>query len=81
MPLLANQQVDQFVRRSIAEALESLVNDERTIRALVELLATSDIADDIHRALWSASRRVGIRISMTHGPEGEHLELVKWSST
>ena len=81
VPLLSNEQVDASVRQSIAEALELLVNDEMTIRSLVELLATSDVADDIQRALWSASRRVGIRISMTHGQEREHLEIGKWSST
>jgi predicted NACHT family NTPase len=68
--LLSDQQLGSGVRRSIA-ALATLANDEESVRIMATLLLTSDIADSIHRALWAASHRAGVRVYII---EGEHRE-------
>ena len=45
-----------------------VVEDEPTVRTLAELLQTSDIQDDIHRALWKVSRQANVSVFMTNGP-------------
>lgn len=78
LALLSNEQVDWYVRSSVAEALGKLVNDEESIHVLIPLLQRSDIADAVHRALWDASRRIGLRILISTGPQGEEAKLVRW---
>jgi HEAT repeat protein/GTPase SAR1 family protein len=76
--LLVDKQVDKQVRQRLADAVGTLANDEVTVRALAALLPTSDITDAIYRALWTVSRRTGVRIFTSDGPAGKQLEIVKW---
>ena len=55
--LLSDEQLDSSVRRSSATVLLSLVKSEELIHALPALLPVSDIADNIHRRLWTLSRQ------------------------
>ena len=80
VPLLSNEQIDGYVRSRIASALGMLTDDEMIVRSLAELISTSDIADDIHRALWSMSRQAGVSIYVSNGPKRKQVEIVKWSS-
>jgi len=61
LELLKNSQVPKEVRQSITSVLILLANEPAVIenvrRRLEDLLPTSDIADDIHQALWIVSRR------------------------
>ncbi|HET9999958.1 MAG TPA: HEAT repeat domain-containing protein, partial [Ktedonobacteraceae bacterium] len=58
---LANRHIDKSVRRHIASTLGQLAGDESSVSALEKLLQTSDIKDDIHRALWEVKNRVNRR--------------------
>ncbi len=74
--LLANQQVAQGVREIIAEAIAKLADSEQDARTLATLLPTSDIAESIYRALWTVSRRAGVRVFKADG--GKQFEVVAW---
>jgi predicted NACHT family NTPase len=76
--LLSDKRVDWQVRQGIARTLEQLTNDESSLHALAELLPRSDIADNIYRTLWTASRQVGFRLLVTNGQEDKRIEVVKW---
>ncbi len=78
LSLLSNEQLASSVRLFIAQALGQVVDDEANIRRLAELMQTSSVADDIHRALWTISRQVGVRIFMVDGPGGGRIEVVRW---
>lgn len=75
--LLSNKEIDQDVRKSIAQALGQLANDETTVQALAQFLQTSDIADEIYRVLWTVSRRIGVRVFKANGQVGNLVEIVK----
>jgi len=78
--LLADEQVDQGVRSNIAEAIAKLADSEQDARTLATLLPTSDVAESIYRALWTVSRRAGVRVFKGDGSEGKRLEVVTWLS-
>src|SRR5579859_2078254 len=59
--LLTNQDIDRDIRQSIADALAQLAYDEQSVQVLTSLLGTSDIVDDVFRALWAVSRHVKSR--------------------
>lgn len=75
--LLSDKTIDYSVRQSIVYAVEQLANDEDTLTTLIKLLPQSnaDAADDIHRVLWTVSRRMGVKILLTN----KQIEVVKWS--
>jgi len=75
--LLSDKTIDYSVRQSIVYAIEQLANDENALTTLIKLLLQSDAdaADDIHRVLWTVSRRVGVRVLLTN----KQIEIVKWS--
>jgi HEAT repeat protein len=75
--MLPNKQIYTFVRQSIADALASLLDDERSVRDIAAILLQSDIANSIHRLLWTVSRQIGVRIFVSDGPGGKQLEVVK----
>jgi hypothetical protein len=76
--LLSDEQVDTSIRESIAIALGTLGNDEESVRVMATLLLTSDIADTIHRALWTASHQAGVRIFVIEGEDGKkQVEIVQ----
>jgi stage V sporulation protein SpoVS len=90
--LLANEQADKPVPESIAGALailpvpESiagalaiLIDKEEDVQFLANLLNDSnkDIADNIYRALWTASRRVGVRVLVRNEAGKQRLEVVR----
>jgi len=79
--LLADEQVDQGVRGKIAEAIAKLADSEQDARTLATLLPTSDVAGSIYRALWTVSRRAGVRVFKADGSEGNQLEVVRWLSS
>src|SRR5215831_7654289 len=61
--LLADKQVDVFVRKYISRSIEQLANDDLTVRSLATmLLQGTDVADAIYTALWTVSRRAGVRV-------------------
>ena len=72
--LLANEHIDYSVRQSTVYALEQLATDELSVNTLANLLLKSDIADDIHRVLWTVSRRAGVRICIMN----TRVEVIKW---
>jgi len=78
MHLLAYEQLDAHMRRRIAEALETLGADEEAVQALAPLLYASDMADTIHRTLWTESCQLGLRIFVTAGPTRKRVEVVKF---
>lgn len=78
LQFFSNPKINWRIRRGIAKALGKLANDESTVRTLAELLQTSDIADDIHQALWKVSRQAGVRAFMIDGPAAKEIEIVKW---
>lgn len=78
MHLLANEQLDSHMRRRIAEAFETLGADEETVQALTPLSFASDMADTIHRTLWTLSRQPGLGIFVTDGLAGKQVEVVKF---
>ena len=78
LPLLSNQKINQNVRRSVVNAIGKFASDESTTHALAELLYTSDIKDDIHRALWKVSNQARVKISMIDGPSGKVPNIYKW---
>jgi len=76
--LLSNQQLDPNVRTSIAQSLGILANDAESVRVMATVLPTSNIADSIHRALWTTSHRAGVRIFIIEGEHGEEqVEIIK----
>jgi NACHT domain/HEAT repeats len=77
--LLANERVDRFVRGDIADALAGLIDNEEDVRSLATLLPRSNaaITVNIHRALWSASRRIGVRVLVRNEAGKERLEVVR----
>jgi HEAT repeat protein len=78
LQLVSDQNVDMNVRKHVADALSQIANDESTVRTLIELLQTSDIQDDIHRALWNVSRQARVSVVMTYEPSGKQLGIRKW---
>ena len=80
MQLLSNSQFETDLLRDIANTIGKLAEDESITHALAELLQTSDVADDIHQALWSVSRRAGVRVCIADSPAGKQIEIVKWGS-
>jgi len=75
--LLANGRVEWSVRESITGVLAILINKEEDVRLLANLLIGSDIADNIYRALWTTSCRVGVRILVRSEAGKERLEVVR----
>ena len=79
LKLLSNEQVNTDVRRRIADALGTLVQDEASVHALLALLHTTDIKDDIYDTLWNVSRRIGVRVVVRDiGGKEQKVELRKW---
>lgn len=60
--LLANRSIDRDIRRGIVGVVVPLLDDASALGLaedrLRELLPGSDIADDIHQALWALKRRL-----------------------
>ena len=75
LQFLFNLQIDRDVRIRIVEALGRVASDEATAQSLMAIFPTSDIADHIHRALWTICRRAGIRILIAS--EGK-IQIAKW---
>ena len=76
--ILSNKHTHQYVRQNIAEAISKLANSEETMDALATLLQTSEIADAVHHALWTISRRIGVRLFIPDDSKENKLEIVKW---
>jgi hypothetical protein len=75
-----------FSLHEIIEALsqqlgEKYVFPEKALAYLIlaALFPQSGIADGIHHALWTLSRRFGLRIFVGNGPGGKQVEVVKMS--
>jgi HEAT repeat protein/energy-coupling factor transporter ATP-binding protein EcfA2 len=77
LQMLPEKLIDLEVRRSIAGAIGTLADDESTAHSLAERLQTSDIANDIHQALWKVSRRAGVRVFITDEPLSKKVEVIK----
>ena len=80
LKLLLDSRLDLNVREVAISTLGQFVDDEATARTLAAFLQQSDIADYIHQALWTISRRVGLRIFVLNEPIGKKLEIVKWEN-
>jgi len=80
LQMLPDEQIDSEVRLRIVQAMQTLAQEEVDVRSLAVLLPASDIADHIHDALWTISRRVGVRIFMRHENGEDRVEVVKWNS-
>jgi HEAT repeat protein/energy-coupling factor transporter ATP-binding protein EcfA2 len=80
MGMLANEQVDVSVLMSIAGALAGLIDKEEHVRFLASILpdfSYSYISDNIYRALWIGSRRIGVRILVRNESGRLRLEVVR----
>jgi HEAT repeat protein len=79
LELLAKGQDDDIMCRSVADALALLIDNEKDVKFLANLFIDSnkDIADDIYRALWTASRRVGVRVLVRNEAGKQRLEVVR----
>ncbi len=77
LQMLQNEQIDFYVHSAIDNTLESLLDDEKSVSDLAAILLQSDIADAIHRLLWTVSRRIGVRIFVSDGLGGKRVEVVK----
>ena len=77
--LLANERVAEIVCWEIAGALAMLVDNEKDVQFLANILFDSNgfLADYIHRALWTASRRVGVRVLVRNEAGKERLDVVR----
>ncbi len=80
LQLLSNSQLEIDLRRDITNTIGKLADDESTTRTLAELIKTSDVADDIHQALWRVSHRAGVRVFISDSPAGKQIEIVKWGN-
>lgn len=80
LELLADPQIDKEGRWSIASALGQLIDDEANIRTLIDFLQDPEIASPVLRALWTACRRVGVRIFKMDGLTGHQVEIEKWGA-
>lgn len=78
--LLSKKHVSSSVRTRIASILPALIENKEQVWTLVALLPASDIANDIHRTLWSISCQLGLRIVISDGPEGRQVEVVRLPS-
>ncbi len=78
LSLLSGQQGPN-VRKCIAEALEQLASDEKTVLKLAELLQRTDaIADSIYQTLWSVSRRAGVTVFMEGKMAYNNVKIMRW---
>jgi HEAT repeat protein len=58
LTLLEQGVIERDTRQSIADAIAQLAREDDDLRRLRALLNTTDIVDDVYRALWAVSRRV-----------------------
>jgi HEAT repeat protein len=79
LSLLANVQLGEPVRGRIVNALATLIDKEEDVQTLGNLLPNSNmnIANSIYRALWTASRRVGVRVLVKNEAGVQRLEVVR----
>lgn len=61
----------------IFNILEQVTVDETNIYELATLLQGSNLADSIHRILWSVSRRENVNVFLVDGPLSKQIEVVK----
>lgn len=78
LELLSETRINKEVRKYIAKAISQLAHDEKTVGILANLLYSSDIQDDIHRALWKVSRAARVSLSMVNGPSGKQIDIRRW---
>ncbi|GHO76458.1 hypothetical protein KSD_42290 [Ktedonobacter sp. SOSP1-85] len=76
LELLHRRVIIREVRAAIADVIGMLADDEVTVHRLVDLLPGSDIANQIHQALWSVCRRAGVTV-IASGPDNTQLRVVK----
>lgn len=74
LQLLSNKNISIGIRHNIASAIGKLADDEETVHSLAALIQKSDVADDIHRALWTVSRKARVRVIVVEGV----LEIINW---
>jgi HEAT repeat protein/GTPase SAR1 family protein len=79
--MIVDEDLDKNVRKSIANALTTLINDVQQVRTLASMFFTSDIPDSIYSALWTLSRKVGVRIYVVGDSDSRHLLVEKHSPT
>jgi HEAT repeat protein len=77
LDLLAKEKDYIFWRWTLIETIEQVAEDESTILRLFELLGDPDLADKVYKALWTISRRIMVRLSVTKGVK-KKLKIVKW---
>jgi HEAT repeat protein len=77
--LLSNEQVSKSVCARIADMLPLVVENEAEIVTMTSLLPTSNsnIANSIYLALWTVSRRLGLRILVSNESGEEHVTIVR----
>ncbi|EFH88864.1 NACHT domain-containing protein [Ktedonobacter racemifer] len=76
LELLHRRVIIREVRAVIADVIGMLADDEATVHQLVDLLPGSDIANQIHQALWSVCRRAGVTV-IASGPGNTQLRVEK----
>lgn len=75
LDIVSNPIIVQEVRANVTYAIGQLAEDEQTVQRLVDLLPTSDIPEEISRALWSICRRAGVT-AVKAGMLGSQLKVV-----
>ena len=66
LDLLEDPRIDNYIRKSIAEAIAQLTHDEHSQSRLSCILEKTEIRDDVFRALWAVSRQVTARGPYAH---------------
>ena len=67
--------------REITIIFEQLTYDEATVKAfviLMQILTVLAFKNIIHRALWTISLQVRVRVLTADGSVGKQVEIVKW---
>ena len=84
--LLSDERLHVFVRRRIAGALAAYTSDISIVEELIRSLQAKEISDSVYSALWTISRRTGVRIFPRHltvhsrnvkRPQAQY-EIVPW---
>ncbi len=74
--LLCFLATSSYFNRYSADTLKEVARDRTTIQAFARLLRKSDIADGVHRTLWTISQREKGRVSM---PDWKVIKLFRVS--
>ena len=80
MNLLSDQRLDLDVFQEVTRTIEQLAYNEAPVKALailMQTLTTPAFRNIIHRALWTISLQMRVRVLVADIAEGPKVEIVK----